>query len=58
MHCIVILRIKLCLLFPEIGETSKSVSVADHFLKAEQDLELIVKEGTMLTYSLNITKAV
>lgn len=35
-------RIKLCLLVSEVGETVKSVSVANHFLKADQDLGLIM----------------
>lgn len=34
--------IKLCLLVPEVGETAKSVIVANHFLKAEQNLGLIM----------------
>ena len=34
--------IKLCLLVPEVGETAKIVIVANHFLKVEQDLGLIM----------------
>lgn len=35
-------RIKLYLLVPEVGKTAKSVIVTNHFLKAEQDLGLIM----------------